>query len=44
MPEGVEVFNPAFDVTPAELISALITEAGDVHQTDPARLAALVQR
>jgi methylthioribose-1-phosphate isomerase len=27
-PEGVEVINPAFDVTPAEIISAMITEAG----------------
>jgi methylthioribose-1-phosphate isomerase len=27
-PEGVKVYNPAFDVTPAELITALITEKG----------------
>ncbi|HEY3266433.1 MAG TPA: S-methyl-5-thioribose-1-phosphate isomerase [Armatimonadota bacterium] len=27
-PEGVPVFNPAFDVTPAELIAAIITERG----------------
>ncbi|HOJ21406.1 MAG TPA: S-methyl-5-thioribose-1-phosphate isomerase [Armatimonadota bacterium] len=27
-PEGVPVLNPAFDVTPAELVSALITEVG----------------
>ncbi|MDH7568675.1 MAG: S-methyl-5-thioribose-1-phosphate isomerase [Armatimonadota bacterium] len=27
-PEGVGVLNPAFDVTPAELVSGLITEAG----------------
>ena len=43
-PEGVEVFNPAFDVTPAELVSAIITEAGVVHRPDPARLAALARR
>lgn len=30
-PQGVAVRNPAFDVTPAELVSALITEAGVVH-------------
>jgi methylthioribose-1-phosphate isomerase len=30
-PEGVEVFNPAFDVTPAELVTALITEHGVVR-------------
>lgn len=27
-PTGVEVFNPAFDVTPAELVTAIITEHG----------------
>lgn len=27
-PEGVKCFNPAFDVTPAELVDALITETG----------------
>ena len=27
-PEGVDVFNPAFDVTPANLISAIVTERG----------------
>jgi methylthioribose-1-phosphate isomerase len=27
-PKGIEVFNPAFDVTPAELVSAIITERG----------------
>ncbi len=29
--EGVNVRNPAFDVTPAELVTALITEKGIVH-------------
>lgn len=28
VPEGAEVFNPAFDVTPAGLISAIITDRG----------------
>lgn len=27
-PSGVDVFNPAFDVTPAELVTAIITEHG----------------
>ncbi len=27
-PEGVKVYNPAFDVTPSELITAIITEKG----------------
>jgi methylthioribose-1-phosphate isomerase len=29
-PEGVNVFNPAFDVTPNELVTAIITEKGIV--------------
>jgi methylthioribose-1-phosphate isomerase len=29
--EGVEVFNPAFDVTPADLVTALVTEHGVVR-------------
>src|SRR5262249_19744353 len=28
VPEGVPVFNPAFDVTPNELVTAIITERG----------------
>jgi methylthioribose-1-phosphate isomerase len=27
-PEGVEAFNPGFDITPARYVSAIITEAG----------------
>jgi methylthioribose-1-phosphate isomerase len=27
-PPGVDTYNPAFDVTPADLITAIITEAG----------------
>jgi methylthioribose-1-phosphate isomerase len=30
-PKGVKTFNPAFDVTPQELISAIITEKGVIH-------------
>ena len=37
-PHGVQVRNPAFDVTPAELISGLITEAGVVLQPDAAKI------
>jgi methylthioribose-1-phosphate isomerase len=32
--EGVKIRNPAFDVTPAELVTALITERGVVHKPD----------
>ncbi len=38
---GVSVRNPAFDVTPAELVSCLITEKGLVHQPNRERIAAL---
>ncbi|WP_433658478.1 S-methyl-5-thioribose-1-phosphate isomerase [Nocardia sp. CA-128927] len=31
-PEGTEVFNPAFDVTPGELVTAVVTELGVVHR------------
>ncbi len=30
VPQGAEFYNPAFDVTPAELISAIITEQGAI--------------
>ena len=43
-PEGVAVRNPAFDVTPAELISGLITERGIVRKPTRARVAALLSR
>lgn len=38
---GVEVRNPAFDVTPAELVSGLITEKGVVAQPDREKVAQL---
>jgi methylthioribose-1-phosphate isomerase len=40
-PEGVGFFNPAFDVTPAELITGIITERGVVRAPYLAGLAAL---
>lgn len=30
-PEGVKVYNPAFDITPPELITAIITDEGVVY-------------
>jgi methylthioribose-1-phosphate isomerase len=38
---GVTVRNPAFDVTPAELVTGLITERGVVLQPDKEKVAAL---
>lgn len=40
-PEHTEVFNPAFDVTPAELVTAVVTEHGVVHRTDRSHWAAI---
>ncbi|MFR9772141.1 S-methyl-5-thioribose-1-phosphate isomerase [Nocardia sp. SC052] len=33
-PAHTEVFNPAFDVTPADLVTAVVTEEGVVHRSD----------
>jgi methylthioribose-1-phosphate isomerase len=41
-PAGVAVRNPVFDVTPAELVTALITERGVVHAPDAAKLKTLL--
>ena len=43
-PAGVQVRNPAFDVTPAELVSALITEKGVIYRPDQAGLRQLFGR
>lgn len=40
--EGVAVRNPAFDITPASLITAIITEKGVIHAPDVAGLIALM--
>ncbi len=40
-PEEVAVYNPAFDVTPARYVSAIITERGVARQPYAERLAAL---
>jgi methylthioribose-1-phosphate isomerase len=38
-PEGVKAANPAFDVTPARYIAAIITEKGAFHPKDIHKLA-----
>ena len=42
-PEGVGVWNPAFDVTPAVLIAAIVTERGVARPPYGASLAALLR-
>jgi len=39
--EGVRAWNPVFDVTPHDLIDAIVTEKGVVEQPDPKRMRAL---
>ena len=38
--EGVAAWNPVFDVTPASLIDAIVTEKGVIEQPDEARMRA----
>ena len=39
--EGVRAWNPVFDVTPAGLVDALVTERGVIERPDAASMAAL---
>jgi len=41
-PEGIQVANPAFDITPARLVTAIITETGVARPPYTESLAALV--
>lgn len=40
---GMEAWNPVFDVTPAALIDAIVTERGVVHAPDARKIAALFE-
>jgi len=42
-PEGVAAWNPAFDVTPAELIDVIVTELGVIESPDLDKLMALMK-
>src|SRR6266568_6045032 len=42
-PEGSDIYNPAFDVTPGELVSAIITEKGVVQAPYGKALAKLFE-
>jgi methylthioribose-1-phosphate isomerase len=41
-PPGVRVYNPAFDVTPAAYIRALVTDCGLIEPVTAARIAAVI--
>jgi methylthioribose-1-phosphate isomerase len=38
-PEGIKVYNPAFDVTPARLVKAIICEWGVIEPVTKERIA-----
>jgi methylthioribose-1-phosphate isomerase len=42
-PEGIKVYNPAFDVTPARLIAAIITERGLIQPVNEPAVRALMR-
>jgi methylthioribose-1-phosphate isomerase len=41
-PEGIDVYNPAFDVTPARLIKAIVTERGIIDPVSRETIAELL--
>ncbi len=43
-PEGVKVYSPAFDVTPAELVRAIVTEVGVIEYPNMARVEEALRR
>jgi len=42
-PVSIPVYSPAFDVTPAELVDAIVTEAGLVRPVNAAEIARIVR-
>jgi methylthioribose-1-phosphate isomerase len=42
-PPGVNVYNPAFDVTPAHLITAVVTEHGLIQPVDAATIRTVIR-
>jgi methylthioribose-1-phosphate isomerase len=42
-PEGINVYNPAFDVTPARLISGIVTEKGFIKPVNAETVRGLVR-
>lgn len=42
-PDGVKVYNPAFDVTPARLVSGIITEAGLISEPTQEKVEAVMR-
>ncbi len=42
-PDGIDVYNPAFDVTPAELITAIITERGVINAVTETAIREMIE-
>jgi len=42
-PEGVDVYSPAFDVTPADLIAGIVTERGVIQPVNAASVAEMLR-
>ena len=43
-PEGVKVYNPAFDVTPARLVTGIVTEVGLISEPTTERVEEALRR
>ena len=43
-PAGIQTYNPAFDVTPAQLITAIVTERGVISPVNEGNVLAMVDR
>lgn len=42
-PDGIDVYNPAFDVTPAANVTAIITEKGVIKNPDPDKVRRVLE-
>lgn len=42
--DGIDVYNPAFDVTPAELITGIVTEKGVIEPVNAACVRAVLEK
>lgn len=43
-PEGAQAWNPAFDITPAELVDAIVTEKGIVESPNAEKMAVMMAK
>ena len=43
-PDSIKTYNPAFDVTPARLIKAIITERGVIEPVSRDTIAAVISK